>query len=200
MKWQKSKVIIDQMIKGSSGELWGSKLEQSDHFKILDFLLNQTQKNGLLVDVGCGAGDVFRVWGSNYLGVDLDWIIENVSKSCNPLANYKSADVLSYDFEKIPNCSCILMNAFLDVIENPSNFLEKICQSKKAKFIIVHRQQIKNIEKDESSISESYGKSLVPRSIMSLKKLNSIIENYCENEVNLIHWSENYYSFILRIK
>ena len=70
MTWKESKDIIDQMIKGSNGTLWGFKLEGSNHFPILMNLLNKSGQSGLLLDIGCGAGDVSKFWKGEYLGID----------------------------------------------------------------------------------------------------------------------------------
>ena len=88
-KWEENKDIIRQMISGSNGTLWGNRLEQTGHYPVLKECLDIVGQSGLLIDLGCGAGDVSRVWRGDYLGIDFDWVIEKVAKVCNQ-ANYLS--------------------------------------------------------------------------------------------------------------
>jgi hypothetical protein len=200
MSWQESDKIVDQMIKGSNGTLWGFKLEESSHYPILQKLLEISGNKGLLVDIGCGAGDVSRIWGADYLGIDLDWVIQRVSKQCNPDKSFLSLDLTTQlNFQDIPESNCVLMNAFLDVQENPIEILEKICKEANTNWIIVHRQRIQDIEKGKFEYVAGYGDSLVPASTMSFNELNFIKENYSK-EFLIGHWENYCYSFAMRIR
>jgi hypothetical protein len=200
MSWQESDKIVDQMIRGSNGSLWGFKLEQSSHFPILEKLLKISGQKDLLVDIGCGAGDVSRSWNGDYLGVDLDWVIKRVSRICNPSKTFLSLDITSKDtFYDIPKSNCLLMNAFLDVQENPLEVLEKFCRQVDTNWIIVHRQRIRNIEKTKIEYVPGYGGSLIPSSVISFKEINDIKQKYSK-EFLIGLWENDWYSFAMRIK
>lgn len=196
--WIEDDQIIEEMIKGSSGELWGKKLEQTDHFPILNYFLNASNSVTLL-DLGCGAGDVSRVWKKEYLGVDLPWVIERVSKVCNPKASYKSIDVTKEGIAELPSSDCLLMNAFLDVQEEPLLLLQSICNSRKYKNIIIHRQQLTKKENiKEKKYGKGYGNSVIPISYLSWEDLNEIQVEYRIESV--IKWAGDYHSFLMRQK
>lgn len=198
--WSENQEIIEQMKKGSSGELWGVRLEQSDHFPILSHFLRSVNSSGLLIDIGCGAGDVSRVWPGKYLGVDFDWIVEKVAKVCNPNADYLDLDCHSENIDRLPNCDVVLMNAFLDVSKEPSKVLNDILNLKKSNYVIVHRQRIKDdYENDTVDITQGYAGLPVYRSCMSFHNLNSIFRKHSvDNNVQVIHWQSDYYSFCMR--
>jgi len=198
MSWLENSKIIDQMIKGSSGELWGHRLETSSHFPLLNNILNHIGQNGLLIDLGCGAGDVSRIWKDDYLGADLSWVIEKVSKICNPSAQYISINIKNDSLEILPRCRCVLMNAFLDVQENPFSILEKVC-CMNTEWVVVHRQRVQNIEKSTFQYVKSYGDSQVPSSIISFAELNEIKNKYSK-EFLIQKWENDSYSFAMRIK
>jgi len=196
--WKDNDAIIDQMIKGSTGELWGVRLEQSDHFPILKHLLDLTNAKSL-IDLGCGAGDVSRVWKQEYCGLDLDWVIEKVSKICNPNTSYQKIDFLKEGVSSLETSDCLLMNAFLDVQEDAFEILKDICSSKKFKFIIVHRQQITNkLNIKEKKYASSYGNSKVPSSYIAWQELQQLLEIYQISPI--IKWSGDFHSFLMSLK
>jgi hypothetical protein len=198
IKWKESDLIVDQMIKGSTGELWGNRLEQTSHYPLLKKVFDIVGQQGLLIDLGCGAGDVSRVWNGKYLGIDLDWVIERVAKVCNPSACYASQDIQSQFLAAFPKCKCVLLNALLDVLEKPEEILRKICKAIDTEFVIVHRQKISDQNKVE--YGKSYGDSVVAISTISMDELNKISQEIGIKEIKLFHWEGEYYTFILRLK
>lgn len=200
MTWREDKSIIDSMNKASSGELWGHKLEGSSHFPLLKLILDRVGHHGLLLDVGCGAGDLSRVWGGQYVGVDLDWIIDNVSKSCNPDATFIKADIQKGDLKSLPECRVIFANAFLDVVHNPCEVLRKLCNLK-SDYVIIHRQRVSKTKPDVVELRESYGDSQVPSSIITFQELNEIANDFAvDKNVAIAHWQSDSYSFIVRTR
>ena len=196
MKWEESDSIVDQMIKGSTGELWGHRLEQSNHYGLLKHVLDIAEIRGGLLDVGCGAGDVSRSWNEDYTGADLGWIIEKVSKLCNPSKNYVSMDITKENISNLPHSRVVLMNAFLDVREDAHEIFEEILKIKSEK-IIVHRQRLSQ-QNDRIEYQKSYGGSVIPSSIMSIEKINNLSKSLFPNSNILIfHWQNDYYTFIV---
>jgi len=195
MNWEENEKIIDQMIKGSTGELWGARLEQADHYKILRDLLESAGQKGILLDVGCGAGDVARSWNGKYIGIDLDWVIEKVSKVCNPNFDFHSMKITPESIKDFPDADVIFMNAFLDVLENPHEIFDTIMSSKCEK-IIVHRQRLSQ-DKEYFEVRGSYANSKIPSSVMSLNKIVSSIHKFPNAEFALVHWQSDFYSFMV---
>jgi hypothetical protein len=193
-KWEEDDDIINQMISGSNGTLWGKRLEQAGHYPLLRECLNVTGQNGLLIDLGCGAGDVSRVWMGDYLGIDLDWVIEKVAKVCNQ-ANYLSAN-LSESIPQLPRSKCILMNAFLDVLENPIPVLNSVLDNADTEWVIVHRQKIGY--EDGLTLGPSYGGAIIPASIISIDSLKLIMKRAISYE--LYHWDGDYHTIAMRLK
>lgn len=192
--WEENEDIIKQMISGSNGTLWGNRLEQAGHYPLLRECLNIVGQQGLLIDLGCGAGDVSRVWKGDYLGIDLDWVIEKVAKVCNQ-ANYLSAN-LAESIPVLPQSKCILMNAFLDMLENPIHVLNSVLDSANTEWVIVHRQKIGY--KDEHLLGTSYGGATIPVSIVSIDSLKAIMKRAISYEI--YHWDGDYHTIIMRVK
>lgn len=184
------------MIKGSTGELWGKRLEQSDHFSVLNNLLEAAGQTGLLIDLGCGAADVSRVWKGVYTGVDLDWVIEKVANNCNPGNKFIAGDAtLESTIKTLPNADIFLMNAFLDVLENPHDIFDMIMTSNVNK-IIVHRQRLTQ-DQEHHEIRGSYGNTEIPSSIMSLNRILMTIHKFPDAKFEILHWQSDIYSFIV---
>ena len=199
-KWEKDFEIIEDMRRGSEGSLWGHKLEQADHFPLLKSLLDEVGHDGLLIDLGCGAGDLSRVWSGQYLGADLDWILEEVAKKCNPAAEFMKFDVFNDDIKDLPPSKAIIMNALLDVIEDPITILRKVCQAD-TDFVVVHRQKIVETKDDKVEIGLSYGNSKVPVSKITIREMQEIVDDLSRNkEVYIKKWNGDYYSFTIRVR
>ena len=197
MNWSESDFLVEQMIKGSTGELWGVRLEDSDHFPVLKHSIESVGNSGTLLDVGCGAGDVSRVWTGDYIGVDLPWVVERVSKFCNPGKNYFSLDLNVSTVNSLPPCRVLLMNAFLDVRENPHELLDSVLQSN-FESLVIHRQRLSQKESKVES-RKSYGDSTVPSSIMSWERIHeSVMTRNPSSHISLIHWQQDYYTLIVR--
>jgi len=196
VKWEESDSIIEQMIKGSTGELWGVRLENSDHFGILKTLLDTAGHTGTLLDVGCGAADVSRVWKGEYTGVDLDWVVEKVANVCNPGNKFIIGDAtVESTIRSLPSSDVVLMNAFLDVLENPHHVFD-VLMSLDTNKIIVHRQRLTQ-DQAYYEIRGSYGNTEIPSSVMSLNKIVSSIRKFPNAEFYLVQWQSDFYSFMV---
>lgn len=197
MNWGESDHVVDQMIKGSTGELWGVTLEKTDHFPLLSHVLEIVGNENSLIDIGCGAGDVSRVWKGEYVGVDFDWVIERVAKICNPNSNYVSLDLNVDSVKKLPKAKVALMNAFLDVREDPHEMFEQV-MGLEIDSLVVHRQRLSQ----SSCVIDKrpgYGGTSVPSSVMSVDRIMSFTEKFAPNAtISLFHWQQDFYTFIVR--
>lgn len=120
-------------------------LEKTIHFLELNKLINYCEPYNSLVDIGCGVGELGRVYkNKKYLGIDLPNIIENVAKIKNPNQNYIHFDANN---EQIPNeikiYDVVIMNSFISELLNPMSFLKNLFLYKN-KYIIIHRQDFTN--------------------------------------------------------
>jgi len=192
-KWVEDNAIIEQMIAASKGTLWGNRLESAGHYPLLKHCLDEAGQDGLLIDLGCGAGDVSRVWMGDYLGLDLDWVIEKVARVCNN-SNYLAFSLWDH-IPRLPEANCLLMNAFLDVQENPEEALERVLNSIACKWVIIHRQKIGR--SDDFSLGTSYGNSSVPVSVMSVDTVNKFLKRAKESKV--FHWDCEYHTIMMRM-
>lgn len=197
MDWQENDEVINQMIKGSSGELWGFRLEESSHFPLLRAGFDFVGNKGKLLDLGCGAGDVGRVWSGSYLGVDLNWVVDRVAKVCNPSFEYVHADVNLNTIKELPHSDILLMNGFLETYENPHEIFDEILRVG-FKNIIIHRQKLSNntfsLEK-----RDSYGGSSVFSSIMSFERIQQSIQKYSpDTQIAVARWQGDYHTIAVR--
>ena len=68
--WFNEDVLPSDMVKGATGEKGWSKLEDAEHFKVLNQFISNLTINKM-VDIGCGAGELGRVLSNiNYTGFD----------------------------------------------------------------------------------------------------------------------------------
>ncbi len=138
--WYNKDILPQQMLEAANGKIWGFTLEKAPHFHILQESLNTCKDAKTLLDIGCGAGEIGRVFTNfDYTGGDLDHIIENVAKKKNPQLKYFAFDAYESSFEFCKNYDVILCNGFLSEITSCTSVLEKILNYAK-KYIIIHRQ------------------------------------------------------------
>ena len=196
--WYDKKVCHEQMLLGARGELW-PVLERSDHFPILKNLIDSTEKDCLtLLDVGCGAADLSRVLSEYfYTGADLENIIKNVDRKMHPNKSYVHFDI--YDgpesCEFVSEYDIVVMNAFIDVLENPLRGLENILKNA-SKYVIIHRQEI---DKGKTRVvkNPSYG-GVTYHSIINEGDLDDILTKYKFDIVKKIDIFGNSVSMLLR--
>ena len=128
--WYNTAKSSEMMIRGAAAELPGWKrLEHSDHFPALKSLVDELQGECItLLDVGCGAAEVSRVFNFFYVGADLDDVIKNVSRKVHPSKRYIAFDIYDerQDLDFLSEYDIILMNAFIDVLQHPAYGLRRI--------------------------------------------------------------------------
>ena len=162
--WYDDVELPQKMLDGASGKLW-APLDQSDHWPMLAYLLEACKINypcRTVLDVGCGAAALSEHIEMEYTGCDLEHIIDKVAKVRNPKNNYIKFDINDDDLSFVGNYDIVVMNAFIDVLENPMEALDKILSNAK-KFVICHRQKlgsVTKIEKVKSYSGFSWGTTL----------------------------------------
>ena len=116
------------------------ELDKSDHFVYLKEAFDMCREYKSIADLGCGAGNVGKVFSDmDYVGYDLDHIIEKVSKKVNPELSYISFDAYDTDFEFCKNYDVVLSNSFITELKYCGNILYDILD-RCNKYVILHRQ------------------------------------------------------------
>jgi hypothetical protein len=168
----KSNKVFQPMLDGATGKLW-KKLEDSSHWPVLKKLLDYCKQSGMqtLCDVGCGAGALGKIYKDvEYTGVDLPDIVKNVSSVFAPELKFKEFNI-SDNISFLEEYDCLVLSAFIDVMEDPSSVLDKILKSSK-KFVIIHRQYIG--KESKSWLTTSYNQMSSFQSQLGIEDLRNI--------------------------
>jgi len=201
--WLDNDSVPAEMLKGATGVLW-PKLIHSDHVHVLstllDFCKEETEN---ILDLGCGAAELSSLlthkWPNkkfNYSGADLPNVIDLVAKKLHPDYEYIKLDVLSDDLNFLNKYDLVVMNAFIDVMQNPLATLLKILKNS-SKGVIIHRQRLTKDFTGSKLIDSAYGKQTYS-SCISESDLIRIL-NMCEYKVEKYsHWSSDFYSLLLK--
>lgn len=180
------------------------KFEDIGHGKIIIELLNSIpEKNLNLLDLSCGGGHLSTITKDHkYTGSDMKHIVKNVSKKCYPKNKYIYLDVIEDNLDILKSFDIIVMNAIIDILEEPLFILDKILKNCK-KYVIIHRQDITNYTLENGfylSKQESYG-GFTFHSILNRMEFNNILNN-CGfsiiKELNSGLGLQNNYSFLLK--
>jgi len=173
--WYDDKILPEQMVRGALGLNGWPRLEKSDHFSVLDDLINTSSFTNI-GDLGCGAGEVGRVYSKyQYTGYDLPHIIEKVSKVVNPYLNYVDFDAYDFDYSSIKKHDMIICNSFISELKDPFSVLQNILNNT-SNCLILHRQQFSN----NTNFQEysTYGNLVTPRSFIGIDEFNSILKDH----------------------
>lgn len=177
--WYDNSILPNEMVKAIRGDYGWKKLEYSEHFTTLDTLIKRTKTNSI-IDIGCGAGEVGRVYNNlDYCGCDLSHIIENVAEVINPGKNYIKFDANeNQDMSFVENYEVLLMNSFLSEIEDPLKFLKNIIKYN-INYILIHRQDFTD---GKSSLCDylTYGGIKTTNSIINYKEFTDILKDQYE--------------------
>lgn len=177
--WYNSEICPNQMVLGATGKLF-PKLEHSDHFSVLQRLIDKYLFHSSIrtvFDLGCGSGDVGRLFGASlfYSGGDLPHIIENVAKVVNPTGRFQYVDVINDDLSFLKSFDLVLMNAFIDVMQHPLEVLQKVLKSCQ-NFVLIHRQSLSIKHSTHVVKHPSYG-SFSYQSIIAEEDFRSICDS-----------------------
>ena len=175
-------------------------LEESDHFDALKACFDMVCDSETLLDLGCGAAEVARVFNNfDYTGADLPHIVEEVSKAKNPDAKYVKFNIEKDDLHFLSGKDIVLMNSFVSEIPNWYLALSKVLDAAE-KYIILHRQTVTD---EKSSLVEykTYGDLLTTNSVINYEDLVRLFEmNSFEKiyEVNSFVYDDACKSFVFR--
>lgn len=175
--WYNHEELPKAMLNAVEGRIAGWKqLEDSDHFFSLKNSFVCCSGGNTLLDLGCGAAEVSRVFKNfDYTGADLPHIIEKVSKKRNPDKNYVFFDANSDNYSFLKIYDIILMNSFLSEIPDYFKVLNNILFYSK-KYIIIHRQLFE--EDGDSRIEDyySYANIKTTKTIINYKEFLNLCE------------------------
>lgn len=173
--WYNNDVLPLEMVRGAMGLNGWNRLENSGHFENLDTLIKKCEGINI-ADIGCGAGEVGRVYQNlNYSGFDLPHIIENVSKKVNPSLTYFEFDAYKSDYSIFKTYDILLCNSFLSELYDPISVLRELLKNTK-NYLIIHRQYFSNETKTHEY--STYGDLKTIRSFISEKEFNEILINH----------------------
>ena len=193
----KSDQVYEHMLDGASGKLW-AKLENSSHWPVLKQMLDFCKSNGAtsFCDVGCGAGALGHIYKDvEYTGADLPGIVQNVSRKFSPDLNFVEFDI-NEDLSFMSNYDCLVLGAFIDVMEKPMEVLEKILASSK-KYVVIHRQHLGKGTK--SWLTTSYNNMISYQSQIDTDELISVPKKYGFTVLNITP-VDGQYSILLEKK
>lgn len=175
--WYDEEVVPQEMLRGAKAQISGwKKLEETSHYLVLKSLIEKTDSKTIL-DLGCGAGEVGRVFNKlEYTGADLPHIIEKVSKVMNPQLKYISFEANDNSFKFIENFDIVLMNSLLSELENPIDILPKIFKNI-SKYCIIHRQDLTELDTYIQNYS-SYGGKEATNSFINSEEFKNITNSY----------------------
>lgn len=112
----------------------------------------------------------------------------------HPELSYVAFDAKDSDFEFVKEYDTVLMNAFIDVLENGEQVLDKVLKKASSK-VILHRQCIRKDHELNLIDSPYFGKTYqLVLAISSFKKLLSSNGFKIKQQHS---WTNDYYSFLL---
>jgi len=116
-------------------------LDQTPLGKILIRLVKKYHKEGMLIDVGCGDGQLSE-YVDNYEGWDISDTIDNVSRKAYPNASFAHmTDAEKEGWEFLHGMNTVVMSAFIDVMREPLLVLNSILEHCTGT-VILHRQEV----------------------------------------------------------
>ena len=173
--WFNEDILPSDMVKGATGEKGWVKLEDSEHFKVLNEMITNLIINKI-VDIGCGAGELGRVLSNfDYTGFDLPHIINKVSKIVNPNLKYVYFDADDFDYSVLKEYDLLVCNSFISELNNPIEVLTKLIDNTTC-YLLIHRQFFSN----ETNFSKytTYGDLSTTRSHIGYNKFVGLLKNH----------------------
>lgn len=173
--WYNEDILPNEMIKGATGENGWLRLEETEHFKVLnDFIIDLNVIK--MADIGCGAGELGRVLSNiDYTGFDLPHIINKVSKIVNTNLNYNYYNADNFEYEILKEFNLIVCNSFISELNNPIEVLNKIIKNT-SEYLLIHRQFFS----DKTNFSEynTYGNLKTIRTHIGFNEFNNLLINH----------------------
>ena len=191
--------IASDMVKGALCQLEGfDKLENSDHFPVLEALLKMIPSElKKLADIGCGAGEISRAFpGYDYTGFDLPHIIEQVALKVNPDSRYEKIDIQEVDFNVFSSFNIALCNSFISELENGEDILNSLFKSS-PDYIILHRQEITKTG-TYSKNYKTYGSLTTLKCILAEDSIKEFLDSYGFSCPQAFRVGPDLYSFLFK--
>lgn len=177
--WYDTKTIIDEM--NRNYPVYKDLMETTEHVQSLkvqiDFLCFIGPLRKLIVaDLGCGTAQISLLFDKDkfeYEGCDLSHILQYCAQKWHPENIYLPFDAELSHYYFLKNYDLVLMNAFIDVMENPLHILENVLEHSK-KYVILHRQEVSSESPTHSIKRDSYN-GYTYHSIINENDFNSLI-------------------------
>lgn len=151
--YDKDKVIANM---NQSYDSYAAIWNDLEHIKTFNKIL-ATIPFGSVIDIGCGTSQISPLFkGYNYVGADLEFIINECAKVKHPENWYITVDAETTDWEFISKFDLVLMNGFIDVMEHPLEVLSKVL-SKCSNLVWIHRQELSESKATHTISKPSYG-------------------------------------------
>lgn len=182
-----------KMLDGARGILF-PKLLESDHVEMLKQLIHAANPKRM-IDLGCCSAEAsLLATNFEYVGADLEEVINNVSKVMHPEISYIPFDASTTDFAFVKEYDTILMNAFIDVLKDGDKILDKVLAASTKK-VILHRQCIR--KNNETNLLSSPYNGKTYQCVLSIATFKSLL---AKNNFKITHqyiWTNDYCSFLL---
>ena len=182
-----------KMLDGARGILF-PKLLESDHVGTLKQLIHAANPKRM-IDLGCCSAEASLLANNfEYVGADLEEVINNVSRVMHPEISYIPFDASATDFSFVKEYDTVLMNAFIDVLKDGDKILDKVLAAATQK-VILHRQCIRK-ENELNLLSSPYnGKTY--QCVLSVNTFKSILSKNSYKIKQQHIWTNDYCSFLL---
>jgi predicted SAM-dependent methyltransferase len=176
------------------------------HLNTFAELLKLVNGSGNLLDLGCGTASLApHCKEFVYYGADLAHVISGCAMRNFPIGFYRVSDIVWDNLSWIENggFKVVVMNALLDVMQQPTEMLEKLLPSI-PHYLLIHRQEITEegetrVTKKTSYTGQTY------HSIINRKEFNAILEKYNMEIIKELccsfdDWENGGSSFLLKRK
>ena len=151
-------------------------LKDSTHFLPLKECVSRANESKTVLDVGCCKAELAKTFPDlDYIGADLEHIIEGVSKVLQPSLKYVYFNADNDDYSFMSNYDIIVMNSFLSETTNPLIVLDQVLQYA-SKYVILHRQDI-SIADTHLVEYNTYGGLKATNSIINRQDFIEMLEN-----------------------
>lgn len=175
----------------------------NEHLKVFVKMLEDTGLSNVpLLDIGCGTAMLSKHCKTFlYHGADLQHVIAASAMRNYPRNSYRIMDIHDDDLKWIHQFPVVVMNGFVDVMQNPIEILDKVL-SNATEYVIIHRQEISTTLETHVTKNGSYGGETF-HSIINRKIFEHLIDRnhfdiVKEYNLNFSNWENGGNSFLLR--
>lgn len=161
--WHDKRTIIDEL--NRNYPVYINLMAETEHINALKKSISfiETDYKGReklnIIDIGCGTAQISLLFDKTqweYEGCDLAHILQYCAQKWHPENVYYPFEAENSHYHFLKNYDVVLMNAFIDVMENPLIILDKVLSNAK-KYAILHRQEISQTKPTYVTENPSYG-------------------------------------------